>query len=89
MSKILIEQNATINMVQTIFCTEAFLHANSFAQGVIQKLRGQEEGGRGSVQKSELGHMTKGRYLSCKMSTIVHSRGEGGQNLVKFGPHSY
>ena len=35
-----------------------------------------------------LGHVTKGRYVSCKMFTIVHSRMEGGQNWIKFSPRS-
>ena len=30
----------------------------------------------------------KGKVVSCKMSTIVHARGIGGQNWVKFGPRS-
>ena len=42
------------------------------------------KGRRGSVEtrKFMLGHVTKGRYLSCKMSTIVHSKGGKG---VKIG----
>ena len=35
-----------------------------------------------------LGNMNKGLVV-CKMSTIVNSKRAGGQNWVKFGPHSY
>ena len=42
---------------------------------------------RWASAKSTLGHAMKGQVL-CKMSTIVHSMGVGGQNRVKFGPRS-
>ena len=48
--------------------------------GVIQYLRGQEEWGEQKVH----GWSLDKDQVSCKMSTIVHLRGEGGK--VKFGP---
>jgi hypothetical protein len=57
--------------------------------GVIQSLRGQEvDKGVTVTRKFMLGQMTKVRYLSRKMSTIVHSMRVGGKNWVKFGPRS-
>ena len=56
--------------------------------GVVLYLRWQEEVGRWSVESPRFVTWTKGRYF-WKMSTIVHSRGVGGLNCVKFGPRNY
>ena len=42
--------------------------------------------GSGSVESPRGSHVTKGRYVVCKIYFFVHLKGLGGQNWVKFGP---
>ena len=35
-----------------------------------------------------IGNVNKGKYVQHKIATIVHSRGQSGQNWVKFGPRT-